>query len=45
LLFVDRDPKDMHQHLGTVATPLNVLGEAELCPGSKTLAAINASLR
>ena len=26
-------------------TPLNALGEAELCPGSAALARINASLR
>jgi hypothetical protein len=27
------------------ATPLNALGEAELCPGSATLVKINAELR
>jgi 2-oxoglutarate ferredoxin oxidoreductase subunit beta len=45
LLYVDRDPKDLHQHLGTVQAPLNSLAEADLCPGSKTLASINAVLR
>ena len=45
LLYVDRAPKDLHEHLGTVVTPLNSLGEADLCPGSQVLAAINASLR
>ncbi len=35
----------MHQALNTVKTPLNALNDAELCPGSKALAAINASLR
>jgi 2-oxoglutarate ferredoxin oxidoreductase subunit beta len=45
LLYVDRAPKDLHQHLGTVAAPLNSLGESDLCPGSKTLASINAGLR
>ena len=34
----------MH-HLDTVATPLNQLGEAALCPGSAALEKINASLR
>ena len=31
--------------MNTTARPLNELGEAELCPGSKALQAINASLR
>jgi hypothetical protein len=29
----------------TVDTPLNRLGDAELCPGAGPLAAINAGLR
>ena len=29
----------------TTTRPLNELAEAELCPGSKALAAINRSLR
>jgi 2-oxoglutarate/2-oxoacid ferredoxin oxidoreductase subunit beta len=45
LLFVDREPEDLHSHLGTVDAPLNSLGELELCPGSATLENINASLR
>jgi 2-oxoglutarate ferredoxin oxidoreductase subunit beta len=45
LLFLDPDPSDMHANLETVAAPLNLLGESELCPGSKALDAINASLR
>jgi 2-oxoglutarate ferredoxin oxidoreductase subunit beta len=45
LLYVDSDPDDLHQHLATVATPLNALGEKELCPGSATLEKFNASLR
>jgi 2-oxoglutarate/2-oxoacid ferredoxin oxidoreductase subunit beta len=32
-------------HLDTVATPLNALGEEDLCPGAATLEQINASLR
>jgi len=45
LLFLDRAPEDLHDHLDTVATPLNRLGEDELCPGSQALAKINAALR
>jgi 2-oxoglutarate/2-oxoacid ferredoxin oxidoreductase subunit beta len=45
LLYVDEEPEDLHAHLRTVATPLNALGEKELCPGQAALEAINASLR
>ena len=45
LLFVEPEAADLHAHLETVDAPLNALGEAELCPGSATLAKINASLR
>jgi 2-oxoglutarate ferredoxin oxidoreductase subunit beta len=45
LLYVDPDPEDLHAHLGTVAAPLNALGDAELCPGAAALAALNATLR
>src|SRR5687767_10008261 len=45
LLYVDREPEDLHAGFNTVDTPLNALGEAELCPGSLALAKINASLR
>ncbi|MEO7478082.1 MAG: 2-oxoacid:ferredoxin oxidoreductase subunit beta, partial [Lysobacteraceae bacterium] len=45
LLFVDPEPRDLHAHLNTVATPFNTLGAAELCPGTAALAKINASLR
>ncbi len=45
LLYIDPDPEDLHAHLGTVDTPLNALGEKELCPGSAVLEKINASLR
>ena len=45
LLFVDPNPRDMHAHLKTVATPLNALGDADLVPGAKALEALNASLR
>ncbi len=45
LLYLAREPDDMHGHLNTVDTPLNALGERELCPGPAALERINASLR
>ncbi len=45
LLYVDRDPEDLHRHFNTVEAPLNSLSEQELCPGSAALEKINASLR
>jgi 2-oxoglutarate/2-oxoacid ferredoxin oxidoreductase subunit beta len=45
LLYVDPEPHDLHDNLGTVAAPLNELGETELCPGSAALERLNASLR
>jgi 2-oxoglutarate ferredoxin oxidoreductase subunit beta len=45
LLYVDPEADDLHAHFDTVPTPLNQLGEAELCPGAGTLDTINASLR
>ena len=45
LLYVRPDASDLHQHLNTVETPLNRLGERELCPGSVALERINAALR
>jgi 2-oxoglutarate/2-oxoacid ferredoxin oxidoreductase subunit beta len=45
LLYVAREPEDLHKHLGTVEAPLNSLTERELCPGAETLEAINDSLR
>ena len=44
LLYVDAEADDLHQHLNTVATPLNRLVEADLCPGSAALAALNLEL-
>ena len=38
LLYVDPQAADLHAALNTVATPLNRLGEAELCPGAAALA-------
>jgi 2-oxoglutarate/2-oxoacid ferredoxin oxidoreductase subunit beta len=45
LLYVERDPTELHDHINTVAAPLNALNTEDLCPGSKALDAINASLR
>ena len=45
LLYLDNDATDLHAALNTSATPLNRLGDAELCPGTAALAKINASLR
>jgi 2-oxoglutarate/2-oxoacid ferredoxin oxidoreductase subunit beta len=45
LLYVQPDSSDLHDNLNTVETPLNQLGERELCPGSVALDRINAALR
>ena len=45
LLYIDPHPEDLHTHLGTVATPLNRLDDAALCPGAAALETINAGLR
>jgi 2-oxoglutarate ferredoxin oxidoreductase subunit beta len=45
LLYIDPEPVDMHTHIRTVATPLQALGEADLCPGSAALERVNAGLR
>jgi 2-oxoglutarate ferredoxin oxidoreductase subunit beta len=45
LLYVDPDAEELHDYLGTVSTPLNRLGDAELTPGAAALEAMNDSLR
>jgi 2-oxoglutarate/2-oxoacid ferredoxin oxidoreductase subunit beta len=45
LLYVDNDADDLYSHVNLVDTPLNALGEKELCPGTAMLAKVNASLR
>src|SRR5665213_728896 len=45
LLYVDPESHDMHDHIGTVETPLNLLDDAELVPGNEALQKLNASLR
>ena len=45
LLYVDTDPVECHDIMGTVKTPLAELTEKELCPGGKVLDSINESFR
>jgi 2-oxoglutarate ferredoxin oxidoreductase subunit beta len=45
LIYLDRTAADLHEVLDTVHRPLNTLAEADLCPGSRVLENINASLR
>jgi 2-oxoglutarate ferredoxin oxidoreductase subunit beta len=45
LLYIDPNTQDLHDIIGTVATPLNELLEEDLCPGSATLEEINKGLR
>ena len=45
LLYVDPDSRDFHKVQQTVKQPLRDLGEEDLCPGARSLNAINASLR
>ena len=45
LLYVNPDAQDLHRALNTVARPLNMLAESDLCPGADALSRINASLR
>ena len=45
LLYISSGAPELHTILDTVDTPLNQLKEADLCPGKKALADINAGLR
>ncbi len=45
LLYLDPLASDLHTALNTVSTPLNALGEAQLCPGASVLEKINSALR
>jgi 2-oxoglutarate ferredoxin oxidoreductase subunit beta len=45
LLYVDPLPTDLHTALNTSHRPLNTLGPEQLCPGSRALETINASMR
>jgi 2-oxoglutarate ferredoxin oxidoreductase subunit beta len=45
LIYMNEDSRDLHEVLETSQRPLNTLTESDLCPGSKVLENINASLR
>ncbi len=45
LLYVDPEPRDLHHHMNTVATPLNALDDSALIPGAAMLEKLNAGLR
>jgi 2-oxoglutarate/2-oxoacid ferredoxin oxidoreductase subunit beta len=45
ILFLNPDSMDFHDINQTTATPLNRLGEKDLCPGNEVLQAFNDSLR
>ncbi len=45
LLYVDPEPRDLHHHMNTVATPFNELDDAALIPGAAALEKLNAGLR
>jgi 2-oxoglutarate/2-oxoacid ferredoxin oxidoreductase subunit beta len=42
---VEDGATDLHGHLNTVETSLNMLGEKDLCRGSAALEKVNAALR
>lgn len=45
LIFIDPDTHDLHSLINTTDQPLNTMEQEKLCPGSKVLENINASLR
>jgi len=45
LLYAEPDAQDLHEALGTCATPLNALPQSKVCPGAAALEKINAGLR
>ncbi len=45
LLFMDPNAKDLHHLLKTNETPLNLLSQSTLCPGSEMLKHINEDFR
>jgi 2-oxoglutarate ferredoxin oxidoreductase subunit beta len=45
LLYMNPTSKDTHEILQTTNTPLNTLGEKELCPGKSVLEGINDNFR
>jgi 2-oxoglutarate ferredoxin oxidoreductase subunit beta len=45
LLYINREPKDLHQILNTSDIPLNQLSQEKLCPGNEKLQEINQSFQ
>jgi 2-oxoglutarate ferredoxin oxidoreductase subunit beta len=45
VIYLENEPTDLHDYLNTVDTPLNRLGDADLCPGTEALKRFNESLR
>lgn len=45
LLYINPNAVELNDRMETVEAPLNTLGTTDLCPGSKAIEAINASLR
>lgn len=45
LLYIEPGTPDLHDLVGTISTPLNQLGTADLCPGNDVLNEINRGLR
>ena len=45
VIYLENEPTDLHDYLNTVDSPLNRLGDADLCPGAEALKRFNASLR
>ena len=45
VIYLENEPTDLHDYLNTVDSPLNRLGDADLCPGAEALKRFNQSLR
>ena len=45
LLYINPESVDLHGMLNTVDTPLNKLGQEDLCPGAAALEGVNAAFR
>jgi 2-oxoglutarate ferredoxin oxidoreductase subunit beta len=45
LLYINEESKNLHDLMGSTDTPLNMLPESVLCPGSEKLKDVNAGLR
>ena len=45
VIYLEAEPTDLHDYLNTVDSPLNRLGDEELCPGADALKRFNESLR